>query len=907
MKISEKIQQSMDKGDVFYSFEFFPPKTPAGVENLYTRMDRMASLEPLFCDMTWGAGGSQANLTIDISANAQRLSGLEMLMHMTCANMAEEDVKKALDKAKEAGIQNILALRGDPVRGATSFNECDRGFSHAVDLVRFIRKHYGDHFSIGVAGYPEGHSECVDKQTDIKYLKEKVDAGAQYVITQLFYDVNVYKQFVADCRAAGITCPIIPGIMPIQTYGGFVRMTSFCNTYVPAEITEALEPIKDNDEAVKDYGVKLGIEMSRQLMAADAPGLHFYTLNLERSVRRILEGLGFLANKSSRRELPWRPSTLAKRARESVRPIYWSNRPKSYLQRTASWDEFPNGRWGNSESPAFGDLSQSHYMNKTISPQERKAMWGEALVNKDDVHEVFVKYVRGEIKHLPWCDQPLHLETQTIMEKLTAANKAGFLTINSQPRVNAAPSDDPMFGWGGPGGRVYQKAYVECFVSPENMKKIIDNASAMKYIQYHAVDRRGNSYSNAGKAAIAVTWGVFPNKEILQPTIVDSNSFMAWKDEAFSLWLSMWASLYDDESKAAELIHEIHDSYFLVSIVDNDFVNGNIWDIFDLPKLAAPECIGTTVVIMGYALPRDCERVLRGHQGPVNAVRFNAKGTYVMTCGVDKAIRLWNPHRDGVDVRGEALLIKTYQGRHGYDVQDVTIGHDNAKFASCGRDKMVFLWDVPSGEVVRKFEGHSYGVNCVQFNANASVLLSGSYDKTIRLWDMRSRNNTPIQILDEFKDSVTSIAVSDHEIVAGCVDGIVRTFDLRIGKVYREHIEEPVISVALSPDGRCILAGSLDGSIRLIEKDSGTELKSYRGHNVQSYKIDCLFSWDGAFVTSGSEDGRVFTWDLVDGRMDSFQAHGKAVRTLACHPEDPMIITGCVDGSAKVWSISTTP
>jgi methylenetetrahydrofolate reductase (NADPH) len=401
------------------------------------------------------------------------------------------------------------------------------------------------------------------------------------VITQLFYDVKVFVDFVRDCRAVGITVPIIPGIMPIQNYSGFLRMTSFCNTFVPDAITKALDPIKDNDEAVKEFGVQLGIQMCKDLLAAGTPGLHFYTLNLERSVRRILDGLEILSNKAARRELPWRPSTLAKRATETVRPIYWSNRPKSYVQRTAAWDEFPNGRWGNSESPAFGDLSESHYVHTSpLSAQDRKAMWGESPLVKEDIHHTFVKYVRGEIKALPWCDTALHLETKSIQDQLEKANLAGFLTINSQPRVNAAPSDDPVFGWGGTGGRVYQKSYVECFVSPENLKKIIENAATMRYIQYHAVDCRGNSYSNAGKSAIAVTWGVFPNKEILQPTIVDSTSFLAWKDEAFSLWINMWAALYDDASAASELIHEIHDSYFLVSIVDNDFVNGDIWKVF---------------------------------------------------------------------------------------------------------------------------------------------------------------------------------------------------------------------------------------------------------------------------------------------------------------------------------------
>ncbi|KAF1780120.1 FAD-linked oxidoreductase-like [Phytophthora cactorum] len=834
MKIIDKINASVERQEVFYSFEFFPPKTPAGVDNLYARMDRMAALEPLFCDMTWGAGGSSAQLTLELSANAQKLSGLEMLMHMTCTNMAEADIKKALDQAKDAGIQNILALRGDPVRGATSFDECDRGFSHAVDLVRYIREKYGDHFCIGVAGYP-----------------------------RLFYDVQVFVDFVKECRAVGITVPIIPGIMPIQNYGGFERMTSFCNTTC-------------------------------------------------------------LRSRVPRRELPWQTSTLSKRASESVRPIYWSNRPKSYVHRTAMWDEYPNGRWGNSESPAFGELTESHFApSNTSTPRERRAMWGEAPASKEDVRRTFVQYVRGEISSLPWCDAALHAETSTVQQELAAANSAGFLTINSQPRVNGALSDDPMFGWGGPGGRVYQKAYVECFVSPENMKIIIDNAAKKPSLQYHAVNLNGHSYSNASKSAVAVTWGVFPNKEILQPTIVDSSSFLVWKDEAFTLWLKLWASLYEQGSQSAKLLREIHDTYFLVSIVDNDFVNGNIWDLFEASVSPATSPIQTHFCTNFYleqskehklmrflmkevsGVPSVCVRELHGHQGPSTPC-----------ASTDKTVKLWNPHRGGVEKPNEALLVKSYEGRHGYDVQDVAMcgvelkAHDNNKFASCGRDKDVFMWDVPTAKVIRKFEGHVHSVNCVRYNADSSVLLSGSYDKTIRAWDIRARNAyTPIQVLDDFRDSVTSMVVTDHEIIAGlslicrCVDGVVRTYDLRAGQLFREHIDEPVTSVAHSPDERFILAGCLDGSIRLIEKANGTEVKSYRGHSVQEYKTECGFSSDGAFVLSGSEDGEIYWWDLVDSKQKhSFVAHSKPVRALACHPESSMFVTGCIDGSAKVWS-----
>ncbi|TDH65405.1 hypothetical protein CCR75_003609 [Bremia lactucae] len=303
-------------------------------------------------------------------------------------------------------------------------------------------------------------------------------------------------------------------------------------------------------------------------------------------------------------------------------------------------------------------------------------------------------------------------------------------------------------------------------------------------------------------------------------------------------------------------------------------------------------------------VPTVCIRELHGHHGPINSIRFNSKGTYVMTCGQDKTIKLWNPHRDCEEKPKQALLVKTYEGRHGYDVQDVTIARDNSKFASCGRDRAVFMWDVQTAKVIRKFEGHEHSVNCVQFNAYSSVLLSGSYDKTVRAWDIRARNAyMPIQILDDFRDSVTSMVVTDHEIVAGCVDGIVRTYDLRAGQLFREHINEPVVSVTQSPDARFILAGCLDGSIRLIEKVNGREIKSFRGHIVQNYKIECTISSSGAFVLSGSEDGKVYWWDLVDEKCrNSFSAHAKPVRALGYHPEGSMLVTGCVDGSGKVWS-----
>ena len=563
------------------------------------RIDRLASLEPLFVDVTWGAGGSTADLTLQIAANAQRYLGQEVLMHLTCTNLHVDKIKAALKEARQAGIQNVLALRGDPPKGATAWECCEGGLAYAIDLVRLIKEEHGDYFCIAVAGHPEGHhreggggggtggelAEPVDLDEEIQYLKAKIDAGASFVVTQFFYDAEVYLDYVARCRAAGIECPIIPGFMPIQSYMSFQRMTTFCRTRVPAEMWEELAPIKEDDEAVRKWGVMYLTKLCRRLLDAGATSncIHFYTLNLEKSVRLILESLGMTATASTRRQFPWRASKLSARAGEDVRPINWANRPKSYLSRTEEWDEFPNGRWGDGRSPAFGELSDYRFVDTSLggSREDRRAMWGEAPLEEGEVFEAFVKYVRGEIPLLPWCEVPLQAETGTICTDLVNINKAGFLTINSQPAVNGAKSDDPVFGWGGPGGRVYQKAYVECFTSPQNLKLLMELCGKRPNLQFYAVDVAGNTYSNGSKKATALTWGVFPNNEILQPTIFDPNTFLVWKNEAFQLWTSIWASIYDDESASNALIHSMHDSYFLVAIVDNDFLSTSlIWTLF---------------------------------------------------------------------------------------------------------------------------------------------------------------------------------------------------------------------------------------------------------------------------------------------------------------------------------------
>lgn len=598
MKIIDKINACIQRNETFFSFEYFPPRTEEGVENLFERLERMAAYGPTFCDITWGAGGSTADVTLDIAVKMQNYVCVDTMMHLTCTNMPVESLQHALDEAKKNNIRNILALRGDPPKGQEKFEAIEGGLSCALDLVRYIRKEYGNDFGIGVAGYPEVHPDHIVDDPEqmeknylasLEYLKQKIEAGADFIVTQLFYDVDIFLKFVKDCRSVGITCPILPGIMPIVTYGGFTRMTGFCKTKVPAAIKDALESIKDNEEAVKEYGEKLCFEMCQQLLASGlVVGLHMYTLNLERCAVATLEKLGLLTADKVNRRLSWRmiPSTST-RAEEAVRPIFWSNRPRAYIKRTGEWDSFPSGRWGNSCSPGYGTLVNYPFMrphtSNTKKREKAKAVWGETLSSLEDVKGVFVKYCKGEISVLPWSEmETMHGETDTIRSQLLALNEKGLLTVNSQPAVNGAPSSDANVGWGGQGGYVYQKAYVEFFVAPSAVDALLTHLSTTPSISYLASTFSGEVKSNmAAEDVNAVTWGVFPNKEVVQPTVVCARSFKVWREEAFDLWVTEWGSLYEEGSASQALLKEIHDTWYLVSVVDNDYVGGHLFKVLE--------------------------------------------------------------------------------------------------------------------------------------------------------------------------------------------------------------------------------------------------------------------------------------------------------------------------------------
>lgn len=380
----------------------------------------------------------------------------DILVHLSMTNMTKTDLREFLDQCRDLGIRNILAIRGDPPRGYDSWIAVDDDLQHCADLVRFIRKEYDDYFSVFVGGYPEGHHNAPSLKQDVQYLKEKVDAGADGIITQLFYDTSVFLHFVAQCRESGITVPIIPGLMPMQTYGTFVRVVSFTNITVPAHVWKDLEPIKNDDEKVKEYGIRMMVEMCKSILDAGISTLHFYTFNLERAVTEITNRLHChietkinrmqykkvqgaygsapsspttlkTDNKTSTamdnvgtpsstaqtpgRVFPWDSSKggYRRRHQESVRPIFWANRSESYLHRTAHWDEFPNGRWGDSRSPAYGEFLDHHLFRQNVTVQNRLKMWGDetALTSIGDICRVFQSYLGSDIEQLPWCSQNL--------------------------------------------------------------------------------------------------------------------------------------------------------------------------------------------------------------------------------------------------------------------------------------------------------------------------------------------------------------------------------------------------------------------------------------------------------------------------------------------------------------------
>jgi len=291
--IRDIYREAQARGEPVISFEFFTPKTPQGEANFYERVvPALCAMRPGYCSVTYGAGGSDRGRTLEMVERLQREFGLTAMAHLTCVGSASGEISRWLDRAAAAGVRNILALRGDPPQGVKRFEPPPDGFRYAYELVRFIRERGG--FSIGVAGFPEGHMECREgKETDWRRLKEKIDCGADFVITQLFFDNRDYYKF-RDYLAGklGVAAPLVPGVIPIMSNRQIRRFTSLCGASIPPRLARELDRLGDDDAAVARFGVEYAAEQCADLLRRGAPGIHFYTLNKAKPIREILRRIG---------------------------------------------------------------------------------------------------------------------------------------------------------------------------------------------------------------------------------------------------------------------------------------------------------------------------------------------------------------------------------------------------------------------------------------------------------------------------------------------------------------------------------------------------------------------------------------------------------------------------------------
>ena len=665
-KITDKIA-ALPADGTYFSLEFFPPKTEMGFNNLRDRLHRMErALRPLFVNVTWGAGGSTAEKSLELADLCQNEVGITTCLHLTCTNMSRRLVDKALEDAKALGIRNILALRGDPPRDddyrlpGDETNDGGEELNWGKDLVEYIRKKHGDYFCIGVAAYPEGHSDESHPQEqnlehDLPYLVEKVQAGADFIMTQLFFDINAYEKFENTLRehpsGAFKTIPIIPGLMPIQSFHMITRTTKLSHAKMPADILARLTAVKGDDEKVKMVGVDIVSELIQKVKeiknrTPGPKGFHFYTLNLEKAVAFIVERTGLIPEIPEDEEaivddhaaapaiqvngdigdLRRRPSrSRSARRLSSVgsdphnRVIVGDRRPshpewettgreaavraeaintrantlaisegEGVLGREATWDDFPNGRFGDSRSPAYGEID-GYGVSLHMSPAQAIRLWDHPKTTQE-INDLFVKHIQGELPAIPWSEEELLPESSTITPHLIRLNTKGWWTVASQPAVNGSRSSDRTFGWGPSNGFVFQKAFVEFFLPSSDWARLLEKLRAAgQSVCFYAANAKGDFVSSDSSGGInsptsnvstnAVTWGVFPGKEIVTPTIIEEVSFRAWSEEAFGLW-GEWAKVYGRASESGRLLNGIKDDYWLVNVIHHEYIERDaLWNL----------------------------------------------------------------------------------------------------------------------------------------------------------------------------------------------------------------------------------------------------------------------------------------------------------------------------------------
>ncbi len=280
-----RIRDCFDRGKPVISFEFFPPRTERGFAALFDTAAELKQLDPAFVSVTWGAGGSTRTRTIDIVARIQREIGITAMAHLTCVGAGRDEVGAILERLRAEGVENVLALGGDPPRDDPEYDRSDDAFRYASQLAGFIRSRWD--FCLGGGCYPETHPRAASPEDDLRHLKDKVDVGVDFLITQLFFEPSVYFEFVERARAVGIDAPIVPGIMPVISAKNIRRMASLSHAHIPEALSRAMDEAGDDPERTLAVGIEWATEQCRELLAGGAPGIHFYTLNRSPAARRI--------------------------------------------------------------------------------------------------------------------------------------------------------------------------------------------------------------------------------------------------------------------------------------------------------------------------------------------------------------------------------------------------------------------------------------------------------------------------------------------------------------------------------------------------------------------------------------------------------------------------------------------
>jgi len=284
-----RIDEILDERRPVFSFEFFPPKTKQGIALLKGALEELGQDEPAYVSVTYGAGGSTRDRTVEVTKWIKQELRIEAMAHLSCVGEPVDRLREILEEIRDAGIENVLALRGDPPRGETEWRPHPDGLGSSVELIELISDGYD--FCVGGACFPEVHPEAPDLDHDLHFAKKKIEAGARFLITQLFFDNQLYFDFVREARAAGIDVPIIPGIIPVTNFAQIKRFTEMCDASIPDDLERELAARSDYPEAVKDVGVAYATMQCADLLARGAPGIHFYTLNRSPATRAILAAL----------------------------------------------------------------------------------------------------------------------------------------------------------------------------------------------------------------------------------------------------------------------------------------------------------------------------------------------------------------------------------------------------------------------------------------------------------------------------------------------------------------------------------------------------------------------------------------------------------------------------------------